>query len=117
MMDRLTPKVAVVGSGYWGRYLVRNFHQLGALEAVCDTRRETLQEVQSQYGVRTTSDFDSLLADNRIDGVVLAALAALHFELASKCLLHGKDVYVEKPLALHAEEGRRLVRLASESQR
>ncbi len=116
-MDRLTPKVAVVGSGYWGRNLVRNFHQLGALEAVCDTRRETLQEVQSQYGVRTTSDFDSLLADNRIDGVVLAAPAALHFELASKCLLHGKDVYVEKPLALHAEEGRRLVRLASESQR
>jgi len=117
MMDHQRPRVAVVGSGYWGRNLVRNFHQLGVLEAVCDTRREVLQEAQSQYGVRTTSEFDSLLIDKDIEGVVIAAPAALHFQLAAKCLLHGKDVYVEKPLALHAEEGRRLVRLASEQKR
>src|SRR5579864_1069649 len=112
-MELETPSIAVVGSGYWGRNLVRNFHQLGALHSVRDAREEALQEARSQYGVTTTSDLDSLLNDEKIDGVVIAAPAAMHFQLAAKCLLHDKDVYVEKPLALHVEEGRQLVELAS----
>ena len=116
-MALLIPRIAVVGSGYWGRNLVRNFQQLGALRVVCDTREEPVQEARAQYGVRTTSDVDSVLNDEEIDGVVIAAPAALHFQLAAKCLLHDKDVYVEKPLALHVEEGRQLVQLASERNR
>src|SRR5579864_3404010 len=116
-MELETPSIAVVGSGYWGRNLVRNFHQLGALHAVCDAREEALQEARSQYGVTTTSDLDSVLNDKKIDGVVIAAPAAMHFQLAAKCLLHDKDVYVEKPLALHVEQGRQLVELASERNR
>lgn len=116
-MDLLIPRIAVIGSGYWGRNLVRNFHQLGALQIVCDAREEATREAQTQYKVRTTSDFDSVLNDDEIDGVVIAAPAALHFQLAAKCLLHDKDVYVEKPLALHAEEGRHLVELAAERHR
>ena len=116
-MDARMPKIAVIGSGYWGRNLVRNFHQLGALRVVCDTREAPLREAQAQYGVRTTSDLDCLLNDGEIDGVAIAAPAALHFQLAAKCLLRDKDVYVEKPLALHAEEGRHLVQLAAERQR
>lgn len=116
-MALFIPRIAVLGSGYWGKNLVRNFHQLGALRVVCDTREEPLQEARAQYGVRTTSDVDSVLNDKEIDGVVIAAPAAQHFALAAKCLLHDKDVYVEKPLALHAEEGRQLVELASERNR
>jgi len=117
LMESLIPRIAVVGSGYWGRNLVRNFHELGALRVVCDTRVEAMQEVRAKYEVRTTSDVDSVLNDEEIDGVVIAAPAALHFQLAAKCLLHDKDVYVEKPLALHVEEGRQLVQLASERKR
>jgi UDP-2-acetamido-3-amino-2,3-dideoxy-glucuronate N-acetyltransferase len=116
-MESSIARIAVVGSGYWGRNLVRNFHQLGALQVVCDAREEPMQEARAQYGVRTISDVDSVLNDEEIEGVVIAAPAAQHFQLATKCLLRDKDVYVEKPLALCAEEGRQLVQLASERHR
>ena len=116
-MESGTPRIAVVGSGYWGKNLVRNFHQLGALHVVCDTREQSVAEARAEYGVHTTSDIESILNDPAIDGVVIAAPAALHFQLAAKCLLHDKDVYVEKPLAMHASEGRELVQLAAERKR
>ena len=104
--------VAVVGSGYWGKNLVRTFHELGALRAVCDTQPETLEDVERRYGVRTTRVFSEIAADPAIDAIVIAAPAVLHFELARKALLSGKDVFVEKPLALHVAEARELVDLA-----
>jgi UDP-2-acetamido-3-amino-2,3-dideoxy-glucuronate N-acetyltransferase len=112
-----TPKVVVVGSGYWGKNLVRNFEQLGALYAVCDSRSEVLADARARYGVRTTSDLKSVVSDPQVDAVVISAPAALHFEIAGECLRSGKDVYVEKPLALRVEEGRRLVQLALERNR
>jgi UDP-2-acetamido-3-amino-2,3-dideoxy-glucuronate N-acetyltransferase len=108
----LEPKVAVVGSGYWGKNLVRTFHELRALDAVCDTQTETLDNVRQNYGVRTTQSFDEIAGDPSIDAVVIAAPAVLHFELARKALVNGKDVFVEKPLALHVSEARELVDLA-----
>ena len=63
------------------------------------------------------ADFDSVLNDEEIDGVVIAAPAAQHFQLTANSLLHGKDVYVEKPLALRAEQGRQLVQLAAQRNR
>lgn len=104
--------VAVVGSGYWGKNLVRTFHQLGVLQAVCDTQPDTLEGVRRKYGVRTTQSFDEIASDSAIDAIVIAAPAVLHFELARKALLNGKDVFVEKPLALHVQEARELVDLA-----
>src|ERR1700686_3230420 len=93
-------KIAVLGSGYWGKNLVRNFHELGALEYVCDVREEARQEAQVRYGVKTTGSLDNILGDPGIQGVVVASPAVQHYELVRKCLLRGKDVYVEKPLAL-----------------
>ncbi len=112
-MDYASYKVAVVGSGYWGKNLVRNFHELGALLCVCDSRGEALADAHSRYGVKTTSELDDVLADPWTKGVVIAAPASQHYALACRCLLAGKDVYVEKPLALHADEGRKLVELAN----
>jgi UDP-2-acetamido-3-amino-2,3-dideoxy-glucuronate N-acetyltransferase len=116
-MENTKCKVAVLGSGYWGKNLVRNFHQLGALEWVCDPREQARAEAQQKYGVKTAEDLSAILADPETQAVAIAAPAAQHFELARKCLLAGKDVYSEKPLALHAEEGRQLVELAAKRQR
>jgi UDP-2-acetamido-3-amino-2,3-dideoxy-glucuronate N-acetyltransferase len=116
-MNRSKPNIAVVGCGYWGGNLVRNFHALGVLHTVCDTRSEVLEEARAQYGVHTVLNIGEVISNPTIDAVIIAAPAAQHFDLARKCLLGGKDAYVEKPLALRAEEGRKLVALAAEQKR
>lgn len=112
-MSRMA-KVAVVGSGYWGKNLVRNFHELGALHCVCDTNEEVLSEARASYGVKTTPVFCDVLSDAEVDGIAIAVPAAHHFEFVWKALSAGKDVFVEKPLALNPQDGRDLVRLAEE---
>ena len=106
-------KVAVIGAGYWGKNLVRNFHKLNALACICDTRVEVLKQLRSEYEVTTYSDRQAILTDDSIGGVVVATPAADHYDTVQQCLKHGKDVYVEKPLALRVEEGRELVNLAA----
>ena len=107
-------RVSVVGAGYWGKNLVRNFHALGALETVCDVNEETLARVRQEYHVSTMKDFGTMLSDPIVAAVVIAAPAAQHYELAAKALRAGKHVFVEKPLALNAREGKELVELAKE---
>ncbi|HTF61592.1 MAG TPA: Gfo/Idh/MocA family oxidoreductase, partial [Edaphobacter sp.] len=105
----MLPNIAVIGNGYWGKNLVRNFHALGVLKCVCDMRTESLNEAHAQFGVDTCSSSEALLRTSEIQGVAIAAPAAQHFELAKACLFAGKDVYVEKPLALRIEDGQELV--------
>jgi UDP-2-acetamido-3-amino-2,3-dideoxy-glucuronate N-acetyltransferase len=107
-----TARVSVIGAGYWGKNLVRNFHTLKALETVCDLHEETLNSVRNEYRVATTRDYDAVLNDSLVDAVVIAAPAAQHYELALRALRAGKHVFVEKPLALHVREGKDLVELA-----
>lgn len=102
----------MIGSGYWGKNLVRNFQTLGALECVCDVREEPLRAAEQEYGLRTTRDVQTILRDGRVHAVAIAAPASEHFELAKRSLLAGKDVFVEKPLSLRAIEGRELVEVA-----
>ncbi len=112
------PGVAIVGCGYWGENLVRNFSALGALRTVCDTRREALDKVATGIGpVQSVTDISDVLSDPTIDAVVIATPAARHFHLAERCLLAGKDVYVEKPLALSVADGQKLVDLAAKLNR
>ena len=106
------PGIAVLGCGYWGKNLVRNFHALGSLRCVCDVREETLAQVQREYGVTTCQDVQAILDNEEIDAVVIAAPAVEHYQLARRSLLAGKDVFVEKPLSLRSSEGRELVQLA-----
>ena len=109
--------VAVVGCGYWGQNLVRNFAELGALVAVCDVDASRLEKVKTAYPVKVTTSFDEALSSEGVCAVVIAAPAAQHFELARKALMAGKDVFVEKPLALHVAEGEELVHLARKHSR
>jgi len=106
-------KVAVVGCGAWGKNHLRCFASLGALAAACDSDKERLKEVQKAYpGVRTTVRFEDLLRDPKLHGVVIASPAPEHYRMALEALEAGKDVLVEKPLALRYKEGEALVRLA-----
>jgi UDP-2-acetamido-3-amino-2,3-dideoxy-glucuronate N-acetyltransferase len=110
----MTPKVAVVGGGYWGKNLVRNFHELGALHTVCDGSPVVEANIRARYpAVRYTRSFSDVLELDELQGVVLATPAVLHFEMARRALRAGKDVFVEKPLALNVSEGAELVELAS----
>jgi len=110
--------IAVVGCGYWGKNLVRNFAELGALHTVCDADFQNLENFKSLYPqVNTETDYLQVLQDEEIKGVVIATPAALHYSMAREALLAGKDVFVEKPLALRVEEGRELVGLAEEKER
>src|ERR1700748_2476909 len=108
----MLPNIAVIGNGYWGKNLVRNFHALGVLKSVCDSRTEALQQARTQFGVDTCSSLETVLADPEIRGVAIAAPAAQHHALVKECLRSGKDVYVEKPLALQVEQGQELADIA-----
>ncbi|MFH1090963.1 MAG: Gfo/Idh/MocA family oxidoreductase [Pseudomonadota bacterium] len=117
MADR-RPYIAVVGTGYWGKNLVRNFYQLGALRTICDTNHTTLDLILKDYpGVRRAGSLVEVLNDPEVLGVAVATPAETHGQLVRECLLAGKDVLVEKPICLSAREGERLAALAREKAR
>ena len=110
--------VAVVGCGHWGKNLVRNFHEMDTLTHIYDADPRTLEAVSHQYpGVAVTTDYEILLATPSIDAVGLATPAAQHARMAESALLAGKDVFVEKPLALRYRDGERLVNIAERTNR
>lgn len=109
-------KVAVTGYGYWGPNVVRNFNETpnAALSAVCEARPERLEMVRARYpGVKTTTDFEEVLADRDIDAVVIATPVSSHYPLVSAALRADKHVLVEKPLTSSVAEAEELVALAA----
>lgn len=110
--------IAVVGLGYWGPNLVRNFARINKvrIKYLCDLDRNSIDRVAYLVpDAVKTHDYDRLLEDDAVKAVVVATSAATHYELARKAIEAGKHVYVEKPLALSVAEGEELVRLAEES--
>ena len=111
-----SPTVAVVGCGYWGKNLVRNFHGLGALAAVCDNDPEQGRRIADEYSVPLRA-YDDVLADPDIAGVVIATPAVDHARLVKAAILQGKHVFVEKPLALALSDAAELCDLAAAHER
>ncbi|MDX1951691.1 MAG: Gfo/Idh/MocA family oxidoreductase [Verrucomicrobiota bacterium] len=112
------PKIAVLGCGYWGQNLVRNFRELGVLKLVCDpaeSGRNRAREIAP--AVEISEDFDSAFERDDIDGIVLATPAETHHSLGLKALSSGKDLLVEKPLALNYQQGLQLQASAEKHQR
>jgi UDP-2-acetamido-3-amino-2,3-dideoxy-glucuronate N-acetyltransferase len=110
--------IAVVGAGYWGRNLVRVFHQLGVLGAVCDHSEAVLKQVQAQYpGVGTALALADVLGQDATEGVAIASPAETHYVTAREALLAGKHVFVEKPLTIRNEEAEELIGLAQANDR
>lgn len=106
-------KIAVVGCGHWGKNLVRNFYELGALAAVCDFNKDSLDYVTRNHPrVACFDDFNNLLQNPEIGAFVIATPSGTHYDLAKAALLAGKHVYVEKPLAKRFAEAVELQSLA-----
>lgn len=117
-MTLRSPGIALIGCGQWGRNLARNLAALGALRAVCDSNPVVLEGVRALYPeVTLVHDARALLEASEIEGVVIATPPAVHFELARHALEAGKDVLVEKPLALTVRDAETLVDLAEQGGR
>jgi len=117
-MSKDVLNVAVIGAGYWGKNLVRNFAtaQRCVLKCICDLNAEVLAAHQRSFpAVEVTPDAGAVLDDPQVKAVVIATPAATHFEIARNALLAGKHVYVEKPLTLQAAQARQLIELAAEA--
>jgi UDP-2-acetamido-3-amino-2,3-dideoxy-glucuronate N-acetyltransferase len=111
-------KIAIVGAGHWGENLVRVVRQLDALARVCDFRPERIQQLAAKYPeVRFEPSIDGILEDPSIVGVMVATPAETHYQIANVLLEAGKDVFVEKPLALRCEEAEKLMALADKKRR
>ncbi len=112
--------IAVAGAGHWGKNLVRVFSRLGVLHTICDENPAVLKNILASWDLsdskkpKTTTSLEDVLANSEIDAVVIATPAASHYAITRSALLHSKDVFVEKPLALNLEEGKELVRIAEE---
>jgi UDP-2-acetamido-3-amino-2,3-dideoxy-glucuronate N-acetyltransferase len=114
----MTKPIAVVGAGYWGKNLIRNFYELGALRVICEANQELLGSyAKSCPGVELESSFQRVLADPDVKGVVISTPAVSHFAMVKEALLAGKDVFVEKPLALTRPNGEELVALSQKTGR
>ena len=112
---QLPIKIGVIGYGYWGPNLVRNFYSLqqSTVTMVADLSNENLEKVSNFYpAVRVTQDASKLIRDSQVDAVVVATPVSTHFPLAKEALLAGKHVFIEKPLAHSSEACRELIQLA-----
>jgi UDP-2-acetamido-3-amino-2,3-dideoxy-glucuronate N-acetyltransferase len=105
-------KLGVIGAGYWGANLIRVCDELGVLESVCDANEAALATVAERYPKTGLELEIGSLLERDIDGVVIAAPAPLHAELAIEALGAGKHVFVEKPLAMSPDDGSAVLRAA-----
>ena len=112
-------RIGLIGYGYWGPNLARNFHALANahLVAVADADAKRLDEPARLYHARTYSDYRELLADPTLDAVAISTPARTHFDIARDALNQDKHVLVEKPLAMSSSEARELIALAERKQR
>lgn len=111
-------KTAVVGCGYWGKNLVRNFARLSDLRICCDSSDQIRASLGTAYPhVKMTADYRSVLDDPEVEAVILATPAPLHATMTLQALEAGKHVFVEKPLALTSQDAHEMVEAADRAGR
>jgi UDP-2-acetamido-3-amino-2,3-dideoxy-glucuronate N-acetyltransferase len=109
----LKGSVAVIGCGYWGKNLIRNFFDLKALALICDRNEEALVRFKERYQeVQTCLALNEVISRDDIKGVAIATPAETHYTVAREVLLAGKHVFVEKPFVLHESQAGELIELA-----
>jgi predicted dehydrogenase len=112
--------IAVIGVGGWGRNLARNYYEIpnSRLKYICDLDQSRLASLAAQLpGTITTSEFDAVLCDPEVQGVVIATPGPLHYSLCRRALEHDKDVYVEKPFVLQVDHAEHLIEVAQRRER
>jgi len=107
--------IAIIGCGYWGKNLVRNFYELDVLHAICDVDDERLKSMSEKYaGLKVYKDRKELMQDAAVEAIVISTPATTHFPIAKEVLLSDRDVLLEKPIALNYKDGEELVALAND---
>ena len=107
--------IAIVGCGYWGPNLIRNFSSLAESKVLkgCDVDAQRLKHIKDLYSdIETTTNYDDLINDTNIDAIAIATPVHTHFTLARKSLEAGKHTFIEKPMAASSSECRELIELA-----
>lgn len=108
--------VAVIGCGIWGKNVVRNFYNLGALNTVCDLDEENRKNLKVQYpDVNIISDFNDVLSNQEIDAVAVVTPSHTHYKIVKLAIESGKHVYVEKPISTVAAEAMSLAEIAEKN--
>ena len=108
-------RIAVIGAGNWGINLVRNLSELSVLSHVVEKNSELTNQIEKDFPeAQCLENYDSLINDE-IDAVAIATPAQSHFDIASKFLETGKDVFIEKPMTLSSKEAEGLVSIAEEN--
>ncbi len=107
-------KVGVIGYGYWGPNIVRNFHRAGSrVEIVCDKSQAMLHRVNESYpDIKTTNNCLDVVTSPAVDAVAIVTPVWTHYELAKKALLNGKHIFVEKPFTSEVAQADELIELA-----
>ncbi len=117
-LNNVSPFVGLIGFGYWGKNILRNLCELGVLYTACDSDQNLISEQKNIFsGVNFTSSFDEVLQNKDIKAVAISTPVATHANFVKQSLLAGKDVFVEKPLALTVKEGQKLAELAEKENR
>lgn len=112
------PFIGFIGIGYWGKNILRNLNELGVLHTACDSNPKTISEWHKTFpDMNYTTSLQDILHDSDIKAIVIATPAATHYDIVRESLQAGKDVFVEKPLALTAKEGQELVTLSKRENR
>ena len=110
--------ISLAGLGYWGKNILRNLYNMGVINIACDSDKRIISERKKEFpDIDYTTSFEEILKNPGITAVVIATPAVTHYELVKKALLAGKNVLVEKPLALKVEEGEDLVELANKEKK
>jgi len=105
--------IALIGGGYWGKNLIREFYNIGSLHTICDINEDALKNYKILYpNINITNDWNDVLNNKDITAVCIALPAEMHYIFAKKSLLANKDVYVEKPITLDINQAEELVEIA-----
>jgi UDP-2-acetamido-3-amino-2,3-dideoxy-glucuronate N-acetyltransferase len=108
-------KLAIIGGGYWGKNLIREFNKTGCLDIICEINDELIEQYKKNYpSINITKQWSDVLDNKNITAVCIALPAEMHYKFAKEALLANKDIYVEKPITLDVKEAEELVSIAKQ---
>ena len=109
-------KLGLIGGGYWGKNLIREFNKIVFLDSICEINPVLIQLYKVEYpNINITDNYNDMLS--RVDCVCVSLPAEMHYKYAKEAILNNKDVYVEKPITLDIKEAEELVLLAKRKNR
>lgn len=115
-MDNHNLKLAVIGTGGWGKNHVRVLNDLGVLCAVCDSDANRLESISKRYGVSCYTNLDELLQQQDLDACLVCTPTTTHFPIAQKIIKHKINIFVEKPLSFSSTECEQLTQLSKQNE-